>query len=183
MVTRKTRILWMSAVMILMMVAAACQATPAPAPARLEPRVKLTMLEASEVHISIGAYNAGEQRFVPDEDVYGDVKIVDQAAPEEVRARVQVMTLGVLEPGDVTFPGEYRLSLAEEGVYRLHYDLAGHGTLVTEFAVVERRQALYLAAHPNLINPYTEYTIGDVSLSYQLGDAVESARPDASSQG
>ncbi len=179
----KTRTLWISVVFVLMVImAAACQATPAPAPAQLEPRVKLTMLEAGEVRISIGAYNAGEQRFVPDEDIYGDVKIVDQAAPEEVRARVQVMTLGVLEPGDLTFPGEYRLSLAE-GDYHIHYDLAGHGTLVTEFAVVERRQALHLKAYPNLINPYTEYTIGDVSLSYQLGDTVEVNATDASPQG
>ena len=179
-----TRTLWTSAVMILIMVAAAaCQATPSPAPARIEPRVKLTMLEEGEVRVSVGAYNAGEQRFVPDEDVYGDVKIVEQAAPAEVRARVQVMTLGVLEPGEFTFPGEYTLSLTEEGVYRLHYDLAGHGALETEFAVVERRQALYLRAHPNLISPYTEYTIGDVSLSYQLGDAVELNRPAASPQG
>lgn len=184
---RKTRTLWMSAVMILVMIlmviAAACQSTPSPAPAQLEPRVKLTMSEAGEVLISVGAYNAGEQRFVPDEDIYGDVKIIDQAAPAEVRARVQVMTLEVLEPGDLTFPGEYTLPLTEEGVYRLHYDLAGHGALETEFTVVERRQALYLKAHPNLINPYTEYTIGDVSLSYQLGDTVELNRPDAAPQG
>ena len=184
-----TRTLWMSAVMVLMMMAvAACQATPSPAPARLEPRVKLTMLEAGEVHINVGAYNAGEQSFVPDEDdanedVHGDVRIIDQAMPsDDIRARIRLMALGPLAPEEAAFPGEYRLVLPE-GDYRILYDLAGYGTLSTEFAVVERDHALHLKAHPNLINPYTEYTIGDVALPYQLGDTVEVNATDASPQG
>jgi hypothetical protein len=184
-----TRTLWTSAVVVLMMMAmAACQATPSPAPARLEPRVKLTMLEAGEVRVSVGAYNAGERRFAPDEDdaneeVRGDVRIIDQAKPsDDIRARISVMALGPLAPEEAAFPGEYRLALPE-GEYRILYDLAGYGTLSTEFTVVERDHTLHLKAHPNLINPYTEYTIGDVSLSYQLGDTVEVNATDASPQG
>ncbi len=185
----RAQTLWTSAVMILMVVAvAACQATPSPAPARIEPRVKLTMLEAGEVRVSVGAYNAGDQRFAPEEnnvneDVHGDVRIIDQAMPaDDIRARIRVMALGPLAPEEAAFPGEYRLALPE-GEYRIHYDLEGYGALSTEFAVVERDHALHLKAHPNLINPYTEYTIGDVSLSYQLGDTVEVNATDASPQG
>jgi hypothetical protein len=124
---------------------------------RLVPR--LTMFDEGEVHFEFGVLNESGSRISRMEDANIEITVTDQGG--EIRNQMWIAELPALAPGESVYPltidavfvpGEYEVQMTGK-------DMSDH--LTFRFEIIEQDDGVVLAAHPDLIDPHTEFTVSD----------------------
>lgn len=137
----------------------ACAPTEA-TPTEVEPDLsfvpRLTMFEEGKVHFELGIANEAGRDQPMIEDVNIQATITDEAG--KIRNQMRIVDIGPIQEGESEFPLTY------EAVYdpgRYVVSLTGEVLPSMTFPIEIREEdgVRKLAAHPEVINPHTEFTI------------------------
>jgi hypothetical protein len=122
---------------------------------------KLTMFEAGVVTFRVGAVNEADVDAAPLEQA--DIEVVVTDAEGEIRNQMYLVGLPAIPAGESVHPLEYEASY-EPGVYTVSFEGEGLPDLTLTFRIEEESGMRKLAAHPDWIDPYTEFVITDPDL-------------------
>lgn len=97
--------------------------------------------EEETFHISLEAHNQREEPF-PGNNAFNGVMVLNNAAGE-MRARAEIATLPLIEPGESVFPVVWS-GLLRPGSYQLIWGANGYGHTVVSFSIVEQNSGPYI---------------------------------------
>ncbi len=126
---------------------------------RLVPR--LSMFNEGEVHFEFGVLNESESRVSRMEDANIEITVADQWG--EMRNQMWIDELPALAPGESIYPLTIDAVFAP-GEYEVRVTGKDIPDLTFWFEIIEQDDGVVLAAHPDWIEPYTEFTISDPEL-------------------
>lgn len=137
----------------------ACTPTD-PAPSVSEPDLRfvpqVTMFEEGKVQFDLGIANEASRDQPMIEDANIQVTITDEAG--QIRNQMKVVDIGPISGDMSTFPLTYE-AVYDPGRYVVSLTGEGLPSLTFPFEIREANGVRKLAAPPEFINPFTEFTL------------------------
>ena len=131
--------------------------------AQLEFQAPMNVNSSEEFHASLEVHNNGTKTFPGDESFNGVMELRNETG--ELRARMEIVQLHALAPGESAFATAWRSKLLP-GTYQLMWGAPGHGYTTVNFSVIELNGRLYLGEEVLMTSPE-----GDLPVSPDHGAA------------
>lgn len=131
--------------------------TPNPIALRFAP--KLSMFEEGTVHFEVGVANDSQEDFTGMKEA--NVQVVVTSESGEIRNQMWIGELSTIPGREAVYPLIYE-AVYEIGLYVATFSGEDIPTLSVPFEIRDENGTIMLAASPEFIDPYTEFTLTEV---------------------
>ena len=119
---------------VILIILSSCTPSPESISPRLTFRAPMQAGSGEELQVTLEVHNEGDARF-PGDDAFDGVMQV-RAANGVLRARIDIVSLGPIDPGESASLAAWRGKL-EPGSYRLTWGAPGNGYTMVDFSIVD----------------------------------------------